>query len=75
MIVSKELAAKAEQSRRDGYIELSLSEGPILLSELIVMARSIFPNHSLEQLAITEVDDDNDTFVIAAQLGIETKGN
>ena len=72
-MVSQNLAEKAAQSREDSYIVLDVSDKPMTLSVLIEFAESIFPMHSLEQLAITQADEDQ--FVIAAELKIGTKPN
>lgn len=71
----EELREKTEQSRRDGYMVFSVAEGPIPLGCLVRMVQDIFPNHSLDQIAITEIDGDDEAFVVAAKLGIETKSN
>jgi hypothetical protein len=70
-MISQELNVKAEQARRDGYVILSVEEGPVRLHLLVEFAQSLFPNHRLDQLAITQAEDDQ--FVIAAELGTSTK--
>lgn len=72
-MVSQESKEKAGQARRDGYLVLDVSETPMRLGALLEFVQEIFPNHTLDQLAITQADEDQ--FVIAAQLGIETKSN
>ena len=72
-MVSRELQEKADQARRDGYMIFDLEGGPMPLGNLIQIVQDIFPNHTLDQLAITQADEDK--FVVAAELGIETKTN
>lgn len=74
-MASDEMKARVEQNRRDGYAVFSVEKGPVRLAHLITMVQDIFPNHSLEQLAITEVDSDDDTFVVAAELSVTTRSN
>lgn len=74
-MISDEMKKDIEQARRDGYMVFSVAGGPILLDHLVKMAQDIFPNHSLDKLAITEIDGDDDAFVLAAMFGVETKSN
>jgi hypothetical protein len=72
-MVSDKLKEKAEQARRDGYVVFGVHEGPMLLGPLLELVKDLFPNHTLDQLAVIEADDGE--FVIGAQLGIQTKSN
>lgn len=67
-MISDSLKEKAMQSRLEGYMVFDLEGGPIRLAHLIAMAQDIFPHHELDQLAITQAEDDQ--FVLAAELGI-----
>jgi len=72
----KMLQDDIEKARKEGYIVLCANpENPMLLSVLIQFAQSVFPNHTLEQLAITELDSDEDSFVLAAESNIKTQAN
>lgn len=57
-MIDNELSKKADEARRDGYTVLSVAEGPVELSTLIKFAESLFPNHTLDQLAITQAEED-----------------
>ncbi len=71
-MIIDEVELKAARARKDGYVILAVPEGnPIRLDVLIEFAQSMFPNHALHQLAITQAE--NDQFVVAAQRGIDTK--
>lgn len=72
-MISQELKDKADQARREGFIVLGVHEGPLRLGLIVQLVQDIFPNHTLDQLAITEAEDGE--FVVAAQNGIETKSN
>ncbi len=68
-----ELKDKAEQARRDGFVIVDLEGSPFRLDQLLTFVKSIFPTHTLHQLAITQAEEGQ--FVIAAELGTETKSN
>lgn len=73
-MISQHLKEKAEQARRDGYVVFNVSaESPMRLDHIIQLVQDLFPNHKLDQLAITQADEDQ--FVVAAELGIGTKTN
>lgn len=72
-MVTDEIKARAEQARKDGYIVLSVEGGPMRLGGLLSFVQDIFPNHTLDQLAITQAEEDK--FVIAAETSIVTKTN
>lgn len=72
-MVNDDQTTKASEARRDGYVVLDVTGGPIRLSSLLTFAQDLFPNHTLEQLAITEADDDE--FVIAAETAVTTRAS
>ena len=72
-MVPQELKDKAEQARRDGFVVVDLEGGPFRLDHLLTFMQSVFPSHTLHQLAITQADEGQ--VVVAAELGIETKSN
>jgi hypothetical protein len=72
-MVTDEMKAKAEQARQDGYVVLSVEEGPMRLGKILSFVKDIFPNHTLDQLATTQADEDQ--FVIAAETCVVTRAN
>jgi hypothetical protein len=64
-----DLDAKAELSRRDGFVAVNISDGPFRLDHLLKFVQMIFPAHQPHQLAITEAEDGE--LVVTAQPGIE----
>lgn len=69
-MLSDEMKEKAAEARREGYVVIDVSN-PVPLGSLIKMMKGIFPTHTLDQLAITQAEDD--CVVIAAKIGIQTK--
>jgi hypothetical protein len=72
-MVTDEMKARAEQARRDGHIVFDVEGGPVRLGGLLSLVQDIFPNHTLDQLAITQAEEDK--FVIAAETHIRTMAN
>ena len=72
-MLSEEVKKMVEQTRRDGYVGIDVSDRPITLDKLIQFVQDMFPNHGLHQLAINHAEDDK--FVVAALLCVGTQPN